>query len=126
MDIPALMITAFTTYIVYIGIRESKKVANWLVLLKIGVVFLVIVVGAFYIDTDNWTPFAPEGLSGVLKGVSGVFFAYIGFDAISTTAEECKNPKRDLPRAMMYALIICTVLYVLIALVLTESFLIKV
>lgn len=119
MDIPALLITVFVTIITYIGIRESKKIANLMVLLKVGVVLLVIAIGAFYIDTDNWVPFAPEGVSGVLKGVSGVFFAYIGFDAISTTAEECKNPKRDLPLSMMYALAVCTVLYVLIALVLT-------
>lgn len=119
MDIPALLITAFATWIVYIGIRESKKVANLMVLLKIVVVFLVIIVGSFYVDPKNWQPFAPEGLSGVLKGVSGVFFAYIGFDAISTTAEECKDAKRDLPRAMMYALLICTLLYVLVSLVLT-------
>lgn len=119
MDIPALAITILTTYIVYIGIKESKRVANMMVLLKILVVLLVIGVGAFYINGANWVPFAPNGLSGVMKGVSGVFFAYIGFDAISTTAEECKNPKKDLPRAMFYALGICTVLYVLISLVLT-------
>lgn len=119
MDIPALCITAFVTVITYIGIRESKRIANLMVLLKIGVVLLVIAIGSYYVKPENWVPFAPEGVSGVLKGISGVFFAYIGFDAISTTAEECKNPKRDLPLSMMYALIICTVLYVLIALVLT-------
>jgi amino acid transporter len=118
-DIPAVMINILATWVVYIGIRESKNVANAMVLLKILIVFLVIAVGAFYIQPKNLTPFAPNGLSGVLKGISGVFFAYIGFDAISTTAEECKNPKRDLPRAMFYALGICTVLYVLISLVLT-------
>jgi amino acid transporter len=83
------------------------------------VVLVVIAVGAFYVNPENWSPFAPNGVGGVLKGVSAVFFAYIGFDAISTTAEECKNPQRDLPRAMIYALIICTVLYVIITLVLT-------
>jgi amino acid transporter len=71
------------------------------------------------VDTANWLPFAPNGLPGVLKGISGVFFAYIGFDAISTTAEECRNPKKDLPRSMFYALLITTVLYVLVSLVLT-------
>lgn len=90
-----------------------------MVLLKIGVLMLVIAAGAFYVDPANWTPFAPNGLPGVLKGISGVFFAYIGFDAISTTAEECKNPKRDIPRSMFYALLITTVLYVLVSLVLT-------
>jgi APA family basic amino acid/polyamine antiporter len=118
-DIPAVVINILATWVVYIGIKESKNVANAMVLLKILIVFLVIAVGAFYIQPKNLTPFAPNGLSGVLKGISGVFFAYIGFDAISTTAEECKNPKRDLPRAMFYALGICTVLYVLISLVLT-------
>jgi basic amino acid/polyamine antiporter, APA family len=75
--------------------------------------------GAYYVNTDNWSPFTPTGFSGIMKGVSAVFFAYIGFDAISTTAEECKNPQRDLPRGMIYSLIICTVVYVLLALVLT-------
>ena len=118
-DVPAFLITVFITVLVYIGIKESKTANNLMVLLKIIVVLLVIAVGAFYVDTSNWTPFAPHGLSGVLKGVSAVFFAYIGFDAISTTAEECKNPQRDLPRAMIISLLICTVLYIAITLVLT-------
>ena len=118
-DIPAFLITVFITILVYIGIRESKRVNNLMVLLKIIVVLLVIAVGAFYVNTDNWNPFAPNGLKGVLKGVSAVFFAYIGFDAISTTAEECKNPRRDLPRAMIFSLLICTILYIAITLVLT-------
>lgn len=118
-DIPALGITILITYLVYIGIKESKRTANLLVLLKLIVILLVITVGAFYVQTDNWTPFAPNGISGILKGVSAVFFAYIGFDAISTTAEECENPQRDLPRAMIFSLVICTVLYVVLALVLT-------
>lgn len=118
-DLPAVAVNIFATYIVYIGIKESKRVANAMVLLKILVVLLVIGVGAFYIEPKNLSPFAPNGLGGVLKGISGVFFAYIGFDAISTTAEECKNPKRDLPRAMFYALGICTFLYVMMSLVLT-------
>jgi len=118
-DIPAFMIVVAITWLCYIGIRESKRANNMMVLLKIGVLILVIIAGAFYVDTDNWTPFAPNGLPGVLKGISGVFFAYIGFDAISTTAEECKNPKKDLPRSMFYALLITTVLYVLVSLVLT-------
>ncbi len=90
-----------------------------MVMFKIAVIILVIIVGAFYVDTSNWKPFMPNGFGGVLAGVSAVFYAYIGFDAISTTAEECKNPQRDLPRGMIYSLIICTVLYILIALVLT-------
>ncbi|UYZ61108.1 amino acid permease [Hymenobacter latericus] len=119
VDLPAFLITVLITSLVYVGIKESKNASNLLVLLKLAVVFVVIVVGVFYIKPANWSPFAPNGIGGVLKGVSAVFFAYIGFDAISTTAEECKNPQRDLPRAMIYALVICTVLYVIITLVLT-------
>ncbi len=119
IDLPAFAITVLITALVYVGIKESKTASNILVVLKLIIVFVVIAVGAFYVQPANWHPFAPNGVSGVLKGVSAVFFAYIGFDAISTTAEECKNPQRDLPRAMMWALIICTVLYVVITLVLT-------
>ncbi len=90
-----------------------------MVIFKIIVIIFVIVIGFFYVDTKNWDPFLPNEFKGVLAGVSAVFYAYIGFDAISTTAEECKNPQRDLPRGMIYALLICTVLYILIALVLT-------
>src|SRR5947207_3450444 len=90
-----------------------------MVAIKIAVVLLVIAVGAFYVKADNWKPFLPNGLGGVLKGVSAVFFAYIGFDAISTTAEECKNPQRDLPRAMFNTLFICTGLYIIVVLVIT-------
>ena len=119
IDLPAFAIVVAITALVYIGIKESKNASNLLVLLKLIIVFIVIVVGIFYVQPGNWHPFAPNGVGGVLKGVSAVFFAYIGFDAISTTAEECKNPQRDLPKAMMYALVICTVLYVIITLVLT-------
>jgi APA family basic amino acid/polyamine antiporter len=118
-NIPALAIVFVITYLVYIGIRETKRATNAMVILKIAVVVFVIVLGFFYITPANWHPFLPNGFGGVMKGVSGVFFAYIGFDAISTTAEECKNPQRDLPRGMIYSLIICTVLYILISLVLT-------
>src|SRR5687767_2154800 len=119
LDLPALAIVALVTLLVYVGIRESKRASNVMVVFKLAIIFLVIGVGAFFVDAENWDPFAPNGITGVLKGVSGVFFAYIGFDAITTTAEECKNPRRDLPRAMFLSLLICTVLYVLIALVLT-------
>lgn len=118
-DIPAFSIVVFITCIVYIGIYETKVASNIMVMLKLIILMLVIAVGAFYVNTEHWSPFAPNGLGGVLRGVSGVFFAYIGFDAISTTAEECKNPQRDLPKAMIYSLIICTVLYITISLVLT-------
>ena len=118
-DIPALAIVSLITWICYVGIRESKVANNIMVLLKIGILLLVIFVGAFYVNPANWHPFAPEGIRGVLKGVSGVFFAYIGFDAISTTAEECKDPRRDIPKSMFLALIITTILYVAVSLVLT-------
>lgn len=119
MDLPAGLITVLITALVYIGIKESRNASNILVALKLGVILLVIVAGAFYVKPENWSPFAPNGVSGVLSSVAAVFFAFIGFDSISTTAEECKNPQRDLPRAMLWCLGICTVLYVLIALVLT-------
>ncbi|MEO5996014.1 MAG: amino acid permease [Chitinophagaceae bacterium] len=119
MDLPALLIVVLITAIVYVGINESRRASNLMVIIKLIVIFLVIVLGGYYADPANWTPFNPNGFSGVMKGVSAVFFAYIGFDAISTTAEECKNPQKDLPRGMIYSLIICTVLYVLLALVLT-------
>jgi len=118
-NLPALLIVVIITYLVYIGIRETKRATNAMVILKIAIVVAVIAIGFFYVTPANWHPFMPNGFGGVMKGVSGVFFAYIGFDAISTTAEECENPQRDLPRGMIYSLIICTVLYILIALVLT-------
>ena len=119
IDLPALVITIGITWVVFVGIRESKNINNVLVLLKLAAVLLVIVAGAFYIKPTNWIPFAPEGVAGVMKGLAAVSFAYIGFDSISTTAEECKNPQRDIPKAMMYALLICTVLYVTVVLVMT-------
>ena len=118
-NLPAGAVTVLITALVYIGIKESRAASNILVVLKLAVIALVIGVGAFYVKPANWSPFAPNGVAGVLSGVASVFFAFIGFDSISTTAEECKNPQRDLPRAMLYCLAICTVLYVLITLVLT-------
>ena len=118
-DLPALGIIIFITGLVYRGMKESRIASNAMVLVKLCIILLVIAVGVFYVDVDNWSPFAPNGVGGILKGVSAVFFAYIGFDAISTTAEECENPQRDLPRGMMWAIIICTILYIAIALVLT-------
>lgn len=118
-NLPALIVVGLVTWLAYIGIKESKKSANFMVIFKVAVIIFVIIAGAFYVDTNNWTPFMPNRFEGVLKGVSAVFYAYIGFDAISTTAEECKNPQRDMPRGMIYSLLICTGLYILIALVLT-------
>ncbi|MFI5219086.1 MAG: amino acid permease [Bacteroidia bacterium] len=118
-DLPAIASVIFITWLVFIGIRETRNAANAMVIIKVVVVLLVIAVGVFHIHTANWNPFMPNGVGGILKGVSAVFFAYIGFDAISTTAEECKNPQRDLPRGILWSIVICTILYLLVSLVLT-------
>ena len=119
VNLPAFVIVCLISALTYIGIRESKKLTNFLVIFKILVIIFVIIIGFFFVQPAHWSPFMPNGFQGVLKGVSAVFYAYIGFDAISTTAEECRNPQRDLPRGMIYSLIICTILYILIAFVLT-------
>ncbi len=119
LNIPAFLIVILITMLAYVGMKESKKSANAMVIFKLVVIVFVIILGFFFVRPENWDPFLPNGMEGVLKGVSAVFYAYIGFDAISTTAEEAKNPQRDLPRGMIYSLLICTVLYILIALVLT-------
>jgi amino acid transporter len=90
-----------------------------MVIVKLAIILLVIIVGVAYVDIDNWTPWMPNGFGGVMAGVSAVFFAYIGFDAVSTLAEESKNPQRDLPKGMILSLVVCTVVYILLALVLT-------
>lgn len=118
-NLPAFIIVVLVTMLVYIGIQESKKWANRMVAFKLLVLLVVIGAGFFYIQPENYVPFMPNGFKGVMMGVSAVFYAYIGFDAISTTAEECENPQRDLPRGMIYALILCTIVYVLTALVIT-------
>ncbi len=126
-DLPALVINVLITMLVYIGIKESRNFSNVMVILKLCVVALVIGVGAYYVHPENWFPandagvksFMPNGFGGVMTAVSGVFFAYIGFDAISVMAEESKNPQRDLPRSMILSLVICTIVYVLLAMVLT-------
>ena len=118
-NIPAFVIVILIGWLTYVGIKESKKSANAMVIFKLAVIVFVIIMGLFFVKPSYWSPFMPNGFAGVLMGVSSVFYAYIGFDAISTTAEECKNPQRDLPRGMIYSLVICTVLYILIALVLT-------
>jgi basic amino acid/polyamine antiporter, APA family len=133
LDIPALVINFLITYLVYRGIKESRNFSNAMVILKMAVIALVIIVGGALIFSNglsfNWTPaddagvksFMPNGFSGVMAAVSGVFFAYIGFDAVSVLAEESKNPQRDLPRGMVYSLVICTVVYILLTLVLTGA-----
>lgn len=118
-DLPAFSINVLITALCYVGVKESRNVSNLMVFIKMAIVLLVIVVGATLVDIDNWTPFMPNGFGGVMAGVSAVFFAYIGFDAVSTLAEESKNPQRDLPRGMIWSLVICTVVYIVLALVLT-------
>lgn len=118
-DMPAVLINTILTVLVFFGTRESRNLSNVMVIIKLSIIALVIGVGVFHIDIDNWNPFMPNGFNGVMGGVSAVFFAYIGFDAVSTLAEESKNPQRDLPRSMIYSLVICTVIYMVLALVIT-------
>lgn len=123
INLPAFIIVMLITALAYVGINESRKSANFMVGLKLVVLGFIAVIGFYLIfstgSTSNWKPFLPEGMAGVMQSVSSVFFAYIGFDAISTTAEECKNPQKDLPKGMMYSLIICTIIYIITALVIT-------
>jgi APA family basic amino acid/polyamine antiporter len=118
-NVPAAAIVLLVTAVLVVGIRESARVNAAMVLLKLGVVLFVIVVGAGYVDPANWQPFLPYGVSGVLKGSAYIFFAYIGFDSVSTHAEEARNPQRDVPIGIIASLGICTVLYILVAAVLT-------
>ncbi|HEX4384855.1 MAG TPA: amino acid permease [Myxococcales bacterium] len=118
-NLPAGLIMVAMTMLLVVGIKESARVNTAIVILKVLLVIGFIAVGAFYVMPENWHPFAPNGFTGVMSGASVIFFAYIGFDAISTTAEEAKNPQRDLPRGMIASLVICTVLYVLVTAVLT-------
>lgn len=118
-DLPAIVINVLLTILVFVGTKESRNLSNVMVIIKLSIIVLIIGVGAFHIDINNWTPFMPNGFGGVMAGVSAVFFAYIGFDAVSTLAEESKNPQRDLPRAMIYSLVICTVVYIVLAIVIT-------
>ena len=132
-DLPALVINMLITYLVFRGVKESRNFSNVMVILKMAVVGLVILVGGYLVFsnglTQNWVPvndegvhsFMPNGFSGVMAAVAGVFFAYIGFDAVSVMAEESKNPQRDLPKGMIYSLVICTIVYILLTLVLTGA-----
>ncbi|AZI67754.1 amino acid permease [Kaistella daneshvariae] len=128
LDIPALVINGLITWLVYVGVKESKNFNNIFVLLKLFIILLVIAVGIAFINTDNWFPvgtetgeasFMPNGFAGVMSAVSGVFFAYIGFDALSVLSEETKNPQKNLPRGMIISLVLCTVIYIILTLVLT-------
>ncbi len=133
LDVPALIINVLITYLVFIGVKESRNFSNLMVVLKLAVVLLIIVVGGYLVFahdlTANWNPsgkagdhsFMPNGFGAVMMAVSGVFFAYIGFDAVSVLAEESKNPQRDLPRGMILSLVSCTIIYILLTLVLTGA-----
>ncbi len=118
-DLPATVINILITILIFKSTTSTRNASNVIVIIKLLIVFLVLIVGAFYIDIDNWTPFMPNHFNGVMAGVSGVFFAFIGFDAVSTLAEESKNPQKDLPKGMIYSLIVCTIVFVLLVLVLT-------
>lgn len=119
VNLPAIILLIVTTYLLYIGIEESAQIATVMVLLKVVVIIFFIIFGAFYVVPDNWSPFMPNGIPGVFMGAFLVFFAYVGFEIISTTAEETINPSRDLPIGILASLTICTILYILVALVLT-------
>ncbi len=119
LNLPASLIVGLITVILVRGIRESASFNNWMVGLKLTIIGFFTVMGAFYVKPENWTPFAPNGLTGIASAAAIIFFAYIGFDAVSTAAEESRNPQRDMPRAILGSLAACTVLYILVALVLT-------
>ena len=119
LNFPAFLIVAAVTVLLIYGIRESARTNSTIVVIKVAVVVFFISFGAFMVNPTNWHPFVPTGFGGVMSGAAIVFFAFIGFDAVSTTAEETKNPQRDLPIGMIASLIICTILYVLMSGVLT-------
>jgi APA family basic amino acid/polyamine antiporter len=127
INLPAMLLIGLLTTLLVIGIQESARLNNIIVFVKVAIVFLVIGFGFMYVVPSNWEPFIPPntgefghfGLSGVVRGAGVIFFAYIGFDAVSTAAQEAKNPKRDLPIGILASLAICTVLYILMALVMT-------
>jgi basic amino acid/polyamine antiporter, APA family len=118
-NIPAALVVLAVTVVLVIGIRESARFNAAMVLLKLAVVLFVIILGAQYIRLENWHPYLPYGLSGAFKGAAYIFFAYIGFDSVSTHAEEARNPQRDVPIGIIASLALCTVLYILVAAVLT-------
>lgn len=134
MNLPAVLLVLLMTALLVVGIKESARLNNLIVYVKVGIVLLVIAFGFFYVDSANWSPFIPPALtdpetgavipgkfgwSGIFAGAGVIFFAYIGFDAVSTAAQEAKNPQRDLPIGILASLTICTILYILMALVMT-------
>ena len=119
IDLPAVLIVLIVTFILTRGVKESAKLNTVMVIVKLAVVFLFIAIGVGYVKPSNWTPFMPMGFSGVASGAAVVVFAYFGFDAVSTAAEEVKNPQRNLPIGLISALTICTILYIVVSLILT-------
>jgi APA family basic amino acid/polyamine antiporter len=127
INFPAVFVVVLMTAFLVVGIKESARFNNIVVFIKVFVILLFIGFGISYIDTSNWTPFVPEyagqwgkfGFSGILAGAGVVFFAYVGFDAVSTASQEAKNPQKSMPRAILYTLLICTILYIAVSLVLT-------
>lgn len=119
INVPAIFIIFATAFLLTLGIKESTRFNSWMVFLKVAVILLFIGVGVFYVKPTNWEPFLPFGISGVFSGAALVFFAYLGFDAVSSAAEEVKNPQRNMPIGIIGSLLICTVLYVAVSMVLT-------
>lgn len=119
INVPAILIVLLITAILVKGTKDSAKMAGLMVFIKLAVIALFVIAGAFFVTPSNWTPFAPNGVEGIFAGAFLIFFAYIGFDALATAAEECKNPQKDLPIGIIGSLLITTVVYVLVALVLT-------
>lgn len=119
INVPALFIVLFLGYILFRGMKESAKTAALMVLIKLAVIILFVVVGMFYVKPENWVPFAPSGIHGIVLSTFIIFFAYLGFDAISTAAEETKDPQRTLPIGIIGSLVICSILYGLVAIVFT-------
>ncbi len=119
VNVPAIIIVLLMTAILVKGTKDSAKMAGLMVFIKLAVIALFVVAGAFFVKPDNWVPFAPNGWEGIFAGAFLIFFAYIGFDALATAAEECKNPQKDLPVGIIGSLVVTTIVYVLVALVLT-------
>jgi APA family basic amino acid/polyamine antiporter len=118
-NLPAFLIVMLITVILVRGIRESAAFNSWMVVLKLAIIAFFLSMGAFYVKPENWTPFAPNGFQGIAGAAAIIFFAYIGFDAVSTASEESKNPQRDMPIAILGSLAVCTVIYIAVAAVLT-------
>ena len=114
-NLPAFLIVMLITVVLVIGIRESVWFNSAMVALKLAIIGFFIVMGLFYVNPENWTPFAPNGVPSIITAAAIIFFAYIGFDAVSTAAEETKNPKRDMPIAIIASLVVCTVIYIAVA-----------